>query len=151
MEIPEYEIIIDDHSEEKCEYCNAKVTYECRGANEWVCEGRFCGDALEGLAEEKNDELDQIVETAEEFCEIMSEIIKDCDHIDVKVPCRITSGILVMQKYYPGANLGAAEHDLIYGPDIDQLIESKITVRDTKLLNILGWIIIDDEFIGSHI
>ena len=58
-------------------------------------------------------------------------------------------GFQIFSKYLDPTKqtlLGAAEHDLIYGPDVDELINAGITKEDLISLNQLNWMIKDDSF-----
>jgi hypothetical protein len=47
-------------------------------------------------------------------------------------------GLLILAKYADNLITGA-EHDMIYGPDIDKLIDADITEEDVTRLATLNW------------
>ena len=52
-------------------------------------------------------------------------------------------GLQILSNYTDELIQGA-DHDVIYGPDIDELIEAGITKEEVKELGKLNWIIMDD-------
>lgn len=62
-------------------------------------------------------------------------------------------GLNLMAKYFPGTIvIGGADHDIIYGCDVDELLEAGITEEDTKLLIDYGWIISDEgSYLSCHV
>lgn len=57
-------------------------------------------------------------------------------------------GLLIISKYFDVTKkniLGAAEHDIIYSVDIDDILEAGITKEDAESLAKLNWMI-DSEF-----
>lgn len=83
--------------------------------------------------------------TEEEFVQIMESEQPDSDS-----KSDIFDGLVIMRKYLPNANIAAAEHDEVYGPDIDDLVKAGITEEDAKALRSLNWMIDDDETCVRH-
>lgn len=63
------------------------------------------------------------------------------------IKTRIFTGMQIMQKYIPKADILGADHDIVYCGYVDKLIEAGITEEDTKELRSLGWMI-DDELLA---
>jgi hypothetical protein len=80
--------------------------------------------------------------TEEKFIEIMD---REYDHrIEGDNTLR---GLIIMSGYIDRNNsriIKGADHDVIYGPQIDTLIEAGITEEDVDHLNQNGWFIEDD-------
>lgn len=56
-------------------------------------------------------------------------------------------GIQILSKYINPLKkdiVCGADHDVVYGPDIDDLIEKGLTVRDAEALQKLNWYIDED-------
>ncbi len=53
-------------------------------------------------------------------------------------------GLIIINKYLPKMGIEAAEHDIIYSGDVDELIKAGITEEDVITLRRLNWMI--DEF-----
>jgi hypothetical protein len=63
-------------------------------------------------------------------------------------------GMQIIAKYIdPTENdiLQAAGHDIIYGPDIDELIAAGITEEDVIKLRKLNWMIEDDSYLACFV
>lgn len=59
-------------------------------------------------------------------------------------------GMLIMKKYIGTKDvIGAAEHDEIFGPNIDDLIKGGITEEDVRKLHEYGWSM-DEWKTGMH-
>jgi len=56
----------------------------------------------------------------------------------------------IMHKYVDNV-LGAAEHDIVYGCDIDELIEGGITEEEVVLLAKYGWHVEDEDYMASFV
>ena len=54
-------------------------------------------------------------------------------------------GLLIIKKYLPERGVEAAEHDMIYGAEIEELVKAGITEQDVEELAKLNWSIIDDS------
>lgn len=52
-------------------------------------------------------------------------------------------GLLLIQKYLPKSGIEGADHDIIYGADVDALVEAGITEEDAIMLRDLNWMIRD--------
>ncbi len=52
---------------------------------------------------------------------------------------RIFAGLEIIKKYLPDEDIGAAEHDIVYAADCDELIKAGITEEDAIMLEVLGW------------
>jgi len=51
-------------------------------------------------------------------------------------------GLNILAKYFPGKTvLGAAEHDIIYSCDVNEIIAAGITEEDALELKRLNWIL----------
>jgi hypothetical protein len=77
--------------------------------------------------------------TLERFEEIF-----DNTESDHKRQSKIFKGLEIIRKYLPDADIEAAEHDIIYAADVDELIEAGITEDDVKELAKLTWHIDED-------
>lgn len=51
---------------------------------------------------------------------------------------RALQGLNIFSKYVKTVVLGA-EHDVLYGPDVDTIIEAGLTEEDAISLALLGW------------
>ena len=60
----------------------------------------------------------------------------------------IFAGLEIMRKYLPSADIEAAEHDIVYVANCDEIIDAGITEEDAKMLRALGWM--DDEDSMAH-
>ena len=81
--------------------------------------------------------------TAEELQAIMEEDIPwgtQRAYQESHPGCDVTAGLLIMRKYIRDKSLiEAAEHDIIYGPDFNELAPAGITEEDARTLRLLGW------------
>lgn len=56
-------------------------------------------------------------------------------------------GLIILSKYIDAKKksiLQAADHDIIYGPDIDKILEAGLTEEDADQLRQLNWMLDDD-------
>ncbi len=86
--------------------------------------------------------------TEERFLELMEE-----DTADIKnIPDNAMEGLLVIQRYMPDkCILQGAQHDIIYGPNIDDLIEAGIIEDDVKYLRRMNWHVEDDTYLSCFV
>ena len=85
--------------------------------------------------------------TEEKFIEILE------DDINTKYNSNIYGvfeGLKIMSKYTAHL-IDVADNDIIYGSDIDKLIDNGITEEECIKLNKFGWYIIDDEYLGHFV
>jgi len=54
-------------------------------------------------------------------------------------------GLLLIRKYLPKAGIEGADHDVIFGADIETLVKAGITKDDALMLKSLNWMIQDDS------
>lgn len=55
-------------------------------------------------------------------------------------------GLNLMAKYFPGKGIiGGADHDMIYGPTVNDLIEADITKDDVIQLVKWNWLLSEDS------
>ena len=54
-------------------------------------------------------------------------------------------GLSILSKYTNKRIIGGAEHDIIYGPEIEEIIDAGITEEEVKKLSVYGWGV-DSEF-----
>lgn len=54
-------------------------------------------------------------------------------------------GLQILSKYVSDVICGA-DHDIIYGPGIDELLEAGLTKEDAKALQKLNWMLQDECF-----
>ena len=86
--------------------------------------------------------------TIEKFCEIFEEGSSGTINGD----CTL-KGALIMAKYIDidkDTILCGANHDIIYGPDIDELVDAGITEEDARALLDAGWMI-EDEYLVAYV
>jgi 3-deoxy-D-arabino-heptulosonate 7-phosphate (DAHP) synthase len=82
--------------------------------------------------------------TKEKIIEIMENTESELFEIDGD---NILMGLQILSNYTDGRVLQGADHDIIYGPDIDECIENGITEEDVTQLAKLNWIL-DSETDG---
>lgn len=76
---------------------------------------------------------------SEQFTEIMS---RDNPSFMNFLGDNVLEGLLIIRKYCPAKTvLEAAEHDVIYSVDMDDLIKAGITEEDVIRLRNLNWMI----------
>lgn len=83
----------------------------------------------------------------ERFLEIMDENLDS----PYEKGCKVVKGLLLVQKYLPYEGIEGAGHDVIYGTDIEKLVEAGITEEDTKQLNMLGWVVEDETYLARFV
>lgn len=84
--------------------------------------------------------------TEERFIEIM----KDGD-VDISgVGDNAFEGLRIMCKYVNNLIQGA-NHDIIYGPNIEELIEAGITEEDVADIRKLNWMVEDDSYLACFV
>lgn len=54
-------------------------------------------------------------------------------------------GLNILAKYVPYVCCGA-DHDILYGPDIEKVVEAGLTEEDAITLSRLNWMIKDEYF-----
>jgi hypothetical protein len=79
--------------------------------------------------------------TDEKFRELMD---GDSEYSNHKGVCRITAGLNIIGKYLPQFGITAAEHDIVYSVDVDQIADTNITEEEVTTLRELGWFIEGD-------
>ena len=82
------------------------------------------------------------------FLEIMDEDL--FDHRNNIKEDQNLLGFQIMAKYTDKVIEGA-DHDIIYGPDIDVLIENGITEDEVRKLNELGFHIYDESYLATYV
>ena len=82
--------------------------------------------------------------TIERFTEIFEETVTD-----ISVDDNCFEGLKLLSKY-ENYLVHGADHDIIYGPDIDVLIDANITENDVKRLRELNWMI-RDEYLACFV
>jgi len=83
--------------------------------------------------------------TEEKFKKIMKDDDIECIIGDIEENNALM-GLNLITKYLPKSGIEAAEHAIIYGPNIEDLVEAGITEEDAIILKSLNWMI--DEFEG---
>lgn len=81
--------------------------------------------------------------TLERFEEIF-----DTTESDYTQNSKIFKGLDIIRKWLPNADIEAAEHDIVYAADVDELIEAGITEDDVREIAKLAWHI--DEGALTH-
>ncbi len=85
--------------------------------------------------------------TTEDFIEIFENTDSDLSSVEGD---NTFMGLQIMSKYVNNLVQGA-DHDIIYGPDIDELIEAGITEDEVKQLRILNWMINDGSYLATFV
>lgn len=73
------------------------------------------------------------------------EIMNGDSHLEQYKRNTALSGLIIISKYLPNSGVDAAEHDVIYACDVDDLLNAGITEKDAIELTNLNWMI-DSEF-----
>ena len=58
--------------------------------------------------------------------------------------CNIRLGLNIIAEYLPERGVEAAEHDMIYSAEVEEIIEAGLTVEDAKKLRDLNWMISEE-------
>ena len=79
---------------------------------------------------------------AEEFKKIM-----DDDTVSPNFPKEDNAliGLNIIAKYLPYSGVQAAEHDIIYACDVEELVNAGLTEEDARRLRDINWMIDDDS------
>lgn len=84
--------------------------------------------------------------TAEKFIEIMENGDVDISGIEDNA----FEGLCIMHKYVHNLIQGA-NHDIIYGPNIEELIEAGITEEDVATIRKLNWMVEDESYVSCFV
>ncbi len=84
--------------------------------------------------------------TEERFIQIMD---GDSHLLDYKKDNALL-GLIIISKYLPNSGVSAAEHDIIYGCGVTELLEAGITTEDAIELRNLNWMI-DCECLANFV
>jgi hypothetical protein len=85
--------------------------------------------------------------TEEQFEEIFENTDSDLGSVDGD-NCYL--GLQIMSKYVKNLVHGA-DHDIMYGPDVRELVEAGITEEDVTMLSKLNWMINDSEYVACFV
>lgn len=86
--------------------------------------------------------------TTETFIEIMNDesIEADINNVDDNA----WEGLKILSKYAKNLIQGAG-HDVIWGPNIEDLVENGITEDDVRELRKLNWMIEDESYVACFV
>ncbi len=87
--------------------------------------------------------------TLEEFEKIMNDDSIETTILNMEENSALV-GLNLIAKYLPNEGIAGANHDIIYGADIEDLINAGITIEDTIKLNELNWFV-DDGCLQKHV
>lgn len=79
--------------------------------------------------------------TRERFIEIMED--EDIKHVRPDGDTAL-AGLNLIAKYLPKKGVEAAEHDIIYSVDVDDIVEAGITEEDVVQLRTWNWMYDED-------
>ena len=59
-------------------------------------------------------------------------------------------GLTILRKY-KGYVIEGADHDVIYGPDIDTILETGLTEEDAKMLAVFNWMLDENGYFTCYV
>ena len=85
--------------------------------------------------------------TEEKFLEIMDD--EDGFDSSIEGDCNL-AGFQIMAKYVDKVIEGA-DHDIVYGPDLNDLIDNGITEEEVQKLRALGFHVEDECYLATYV
>ncbi len=88
--------------------------------------------------------------TEERFMELMADVTTGGADLGKIEADNALMGLMIILKYLPKKGIEAAQHDVVYGASVEDVIEAGITEEDTVRLRRLNWIV-DEDFLACFV